>query len=38
MQLKHTKILRVLTILLSLSLAIVSVAGAFFPETYCSGE
>ena len=34
MHLKHTKILRVLTILLALSLAIVSVAGAFLPETY----
>ena len=31
---KHVKILRVLTILLALSLAIVSIAGAFFPETY----
>jgi len=28
------KILRILTILLAISLAIVSVAGAFFPETY----
>ena len=34
MHLKHTKILRALTILLVLSLAIVSVAGAFLPETY----
>ena len=34
MHLKHTKILRILTILLAISLAIVSVAGAFFPETY----
>ena len=31
---KHLKILRVLTILLALSLAIVSIAGAFFPQTY----
>lgn len=31
---KHIKILRILTVLLALSLAIVSIAGAFFPETY----
>ncbi|MEA3460422.1 MAG: hypothetical protein U9R49_00995 [Bacteroidota bacterium] len=31
---KQVKILRILTILLALSLAIVSIAGAFFPETY----
>lgn len=31
---KHVKILRILTILLALSLAVVSIAGAFFPETY----
>ena len=31
---KHFKILRILTILLALSLAIVSIAGAFFPDTY----
>jgi len=31
---KQIKILRILTILLAISLAIVSVAGAFFPETY----
>ena len=36
MSLKHTKILRILTILLALSLSIVSIAGAFFPETYAS--
>ncbi len=34
MHLKHTGTLRILTILLALSLAIVSVAGAFFSETY----
>ncbi len=31
---KNIKILKILTILLAISLAIVSVAGAFFPETY----
>jgi len=31
---KHLKILRILTILLASSLAFVSIAGAFFPETY----
>lgn len=31
---KHLKILRILTILLALSLSIVSIAGAFFPNTY----
>ena len=31
---KNLKILRILTILLSFSLALVSIAGAFFPETY----
>jgi hypothetical protein len=31
---KYLKILRILTILLSISLALVSIAGAFFPETY----
>jgi len=31
---KHIKVLRILTILLALSLAIVSVAGAFLAETY----
>lgn len=31
---KHIKILRILTILLALTLAIVSVVGAFFPGTY----
>lgn len=31
---KHIKVLRILTILLAFSLAIVSVAGAFLPETY----
>jgi hypothetical protein len=30
----HMKILRILTILLALSLSIVSIAGAFFPNTY----
>jgi hypothetical protein len=34
MQLKHIKILRILTILLSVSLVIVSVAGAFLPGSY----
>jgi hypothetical protein len=31
---KNLKILRILTILLAISLALVSVAGAFFPDTY----
>ena len=31
---KQIKILRILTFLLAVSLAIVSIAGAFFPETY----
>jgi len=31
---KHRKILGILTILLALSLAVVSIAGAFFPDTY----
>lgn len=31
---KQLKILRILTILLALSLALVSIVGAFFPETY----
>jgi hypothetical protein len=30
----HLKILRILTILLALSLTLVSIAGAFFPDTY----
>jgi hypothetical protein len=34
MQFAHLKTLRILTILLAVSLTIVSVAGAFFPETY----
>ncbi len=31
---KHKKILTILTLLLALSLAVVSIAGAFFPDTY----
>jgi hypothetical protein len=34
MQITHLKTLRILTVLLALSLSIVSIAGAFFPNTY----
>ena len=34
MKLAHLKILQILTMLLAISLALVSVAGAFLPDTY----
>ena len=35
---KQLKILRILTVLLAISLALVSIAGAFFPDTYATDE